>query len=161
MEAMRGMMGRLGLTVNEDKTGIRRLPAESVDFLGYTIGRCYSTQTGRAYIGTRPSKKSVRRVTQAVSGLSARRYALVEAEVVVGRLNRLLIGWGNYFCLGPVSTAYRAVDAHSRHRLRRWLQVKHKRRGRGAKRFPDEHLYDTLGLVCLSPRARDLPWAKT
>ena len=160
MAALRGMMGRLRLEVNEAKTGIRRLPDESVDFLGYTIGRCHSTQTGRAYLGTRPSKKSVRRVTQAVSGLTAPRMTLLEAEVVVERLNRLLVGWGNYFCLGPVSKAYRAVDAHARHRLRQWLRHKHKHRGRVARRYPDEHLHDTLGLVCLTLRTRDLPWAK-
>ncbi len=160
MEVMRVMMGRLGLEVNEGKTGICRLPGESVDFLGYTIGRCYSTQTGRAYVGTRPSKQSVRRVTQALSALTARRYTPVEAEVVVGRLNRLLVGWGNYFCLGPVSKAYRAVDAHARHRLRQWLRAKHKRRGRGARLYSDEHLYDTLGLVCLPRRTHNLPWAK-
>ena len=160
MEAMREMMRRLRLTVNEDKTGICRLPGESVDFLGYTIGRCYSRQTGRAYVGTRPSKKSVCRVMREVSALTAPRYTPLEAEVVVGRLNRLLVGWGNHFCLGPVSKAYRAVDAHARHRLRQWLRHKHKRRGRGAKRFPDEHLYDTLGLVYLPRRTRDFPWAK-
>jgi group II intron reverse transcriptase/maturase len=160
MEVMRAMMGRLGLAVNEDKTGICRLPDESVDFLAYTIGRCYSTQTGRAYVGTRPSKKSVHRVTRAVSALTEPRYTLLEADVIVGRLNRLLVGWGNYFCLGPVSKAYRAVDAHACYRLRQWLRHKHKRRGREAKRYSDEHLYDTLGLVCLPRRTRDLPWAK-
>lgn len=160
MEAMRKMMERLKLAVNEDKTGIRRFPDESVDFLGYTIGRCYSTQTGRAYVGTRPSKKSVRRVTRAISVLTAPRYTLLEAEVVVGRLNRLLVGWGNYFCLGPVSKAYRAVDAHACYRLRQWLRHKYKQRGRGAKRYPDGHLYDTLGLVCLPRRTRNLPWAR-
>jgi group II intron reverse transcriptase/maturase len=160
LAVMRRMMGRLKLEVNEDKTGIRRLPDESVDFLGYTIGRCYSVQTGRAYIGTRPSKKRVQRVTQEISALTAPRYTGLEAEVVVGRLNRLLVGWGNYFCLGPVSQAYRAVDAHARYRLRQWLRHKHKRRGRGAKRYPDEYLYTTLGLVCLPRRRLNLPWAK-
>jgi len=28
-------------------------------------------------------------------------------------LNRMMIGWANYFCLGPVSTAYRAVERHA------------------------------------------------
>jgi len=161
MGAMRGMMERLKLTVNEDKTGISRLPAQSVDFLGYTIGRCYSKQTGRAYVGTRPSKQRVQRVTRELSELTASRYTGLEAAVVVGRLNRLLRGWSNYFCLGPVSPAYVAVDAHTRARLRRWLRVKHKRRGRAIKRYPDEFLYDTLGLVRLSLRTRDFPWAKT
>jgi RNA-directed DNA polymerase len=160
MTAMRRMMQQLKLTVNEEKTGLRRLPADSIDFLGYTIGRCYSTQTGRAYIGTRPSKKSIRRITARISDLTARRTLLLESEVMVGRLNRLLVGWGNYFCLGPVSKAYCAVDAHTRHRLRRWLCGKHKIGTQGTSRYPDEYLYEQLDLVRLSVRTRNLPWAK-
>ncbi len=45
---MRAMMQKLKLTVNETKTHVCRLPDESFDFLGYTIGRCYSRRTGRA-----------------------------------------------------------------------------------------------------------------
>lgn len=160
MRVMRRMMGQLKLTVNEDKTSLRRLPAESIDFLGYTIGRCYSTQTGRAYIGTRPSKKSVQRITARISDLTARRTLLLEADTVTQRLNRLLVGWGNYFCLGPVSKAYRAVDSHSRHRLRQWLCAKHKIGDQGTSRYPDEYLYQQLELVRLSTRTRNLPWAK-
>jgi len=160
MSIMREMMVRLKLTVNEDKTRLCRLPAESFDFLGYTIGRCYSTQTGRAYIGTRPSKKSIQRVTSRISDLTAPRMTLLEAEVVVRRLNRLLIGWGNYFSLGPVSKAYRAVDAHTRHRLRQWLCRKHKVSNQGTSRYPNEYLDDELGLIRLTVRTRNLPWAK-
>ena len=47
---MRHMMQRLKLTVNETKTHVCRLPAESFDFLGYTFGRMYSPRTGGAYI---------------------------------------------------------------------------------------------------------------
>ena len=160
MRVMRSMMERLGLAVNEEKSGIRRLPNESVEFLGYTIGRCYSRQTGRAYVGTRPSKRSVRRVTQALSRVTARRTEGWGTEALVERLNRMLMGWGRYYCLGPVTPAYRAVDAHMRRRLRRWLWVKHKRRGGATKRYPDEFLYGTLGLVRLSQTTCDLPWAK-
>ena len=161
MTVMRAMMQRLKLEVNEDKTGLRRIPEQSVDFLGYTIGRCYSTQTGRAYIGTRPSRKSVCRVTRAVSELTTCRATWRSAEDTVVRLNRLLTGWGNYFCLGPVSKAYRAVDSHSRHRLRWWLCRKHKQAGKGTTLYPDEYLYETLGLVCLPKLTCNLPWAKT
>jgi hypothetical protein len=66
----------------------------------------------------------------------------------------------DYFCLGPVSTAYRAVDRHATRRLRRWLCKKHKGSGQGTARFPDEHLYDVLGLQRLPVRTRDFPWAK-
>lgn len=34
-----------------------------------------------------------------------------EAERIgVAQLNRKLTGWATYFCLGPVSQAYRAID---------------------------------------------------
>jgi len=72
----------------------------------------------------------------------------------------MLVGWANYFCLGPVSKAYRAVDNHARHRLRQWLCAKHKVKGQGTSRFPDEYLDQVLGLVKLQVRTRNLPWAK-
>ena len=46
MAAMRDMMARLRLTVNETKTRLCRLPEETFDFLGYTFGR--PTTAGRA-----------------------------------------------------------------------------------------------------------------
>jgi RNA-directed DNA polymerase len=52
MQVMRSMMSKLRLTVNEAKTRLCRVPEESVDFLGYTIGLCHSPRTGRSYIGT-------------------------------------------------------------------------------------------------------------
>jgi group II intron reverse transcriptase/maturase len=160
VQVMRSMMERLKLTVNETKTRVCRLPEETFDFLGYTIGRCYSTKTGKAYLGTRPSKKRIVRLCRAISEMTTRRWTLLEAEDRVGRLNRMLNGWANYFCLGPVSKAYRAVDEHARRRLRRGLCAKHKTRSTGLTRFSDEHLYQNLGLVRLSVRTRNLPWAK-
>jgi RNA-directed DNA polymerase len=47
---MQDMMTRLKLTVNQAKTRVCTLPEEKFDFLGYTFGRCYSPQTGRAYL---------------------------------------------------------------------------------------------------------------
>ena len=160
MEAMRKMMDKLKLTVNETKTGRCRIPQERFDFLGYTFGRCYSTQTGRAYLGTRPSKKSVQRVCRRISEMTSRRRLLIDPEDEVRALNRVLIGWANYFSLGPVSKAYRAVDRHATQRLRRWLCAKHKQPGKGTARYPNEHLHDVLGLQRLSVRTRDFPWAK-
>ena len=159
MTAMRAMMQKLKLTVNEAKTHVCHVPDESFDFLGYTIGRCYSSKTGKAYIGTRPSPKKIRQLCCRISEMTSRRWTLLDSADRVARLNRMLVGWANYFCLGPVSKAYRAVDAHARHRLRQWLCAKHKVKGPGASRFPDEYLDLTLGLVTLQSRTRNLPWA--
>src|SRR5262249_11675842 len=46
MHAMRTMMSKLKLTVNETKTRLCRLPEETFDFLGYTLGRNYDRRTG-------------------------------------------------------------------------------------------------------------------
>jgi group II intron reverse transcriptase/maturase len=160
MEAMRTMMGRLKLTVNDEKTHLCRIPQERFDFLGYTFGRCYSRRDGHAYLGTRPSKKSVRRMVQSVSRETDRSRLLLNAEDVVGRLNRKLVGWANYFCLGPVSPAYRTVNDHVTKRLRRWLCSKNKVRNTGKTRYPNQYLHEQLGLVDLPKRTRNLPWAK-
>lgn len=156
---MRIMMRRLKLTVNEAKTRVCRLPDESFNFLGYTIGRCYSPKTGRSYIGTRPSKERIKRLCRAISEKTSCRWGLLDVADRVEQLNLMMRGWANYFCLGPVSKAYRAVDAHARHRLRQWLRRKHKRPGTGIARYPDAYLTQTLGLVRLAEQTRDFPWA--
>jgi len=161
MAVMRNMMQKLKLTVNEKKTRKCRIPDESFDFLGYTIGRCHSPRTGRAYIGTRPSRKKIQRLCREISKMTGRRWTLTDVEDRVGRINQKLIGWSNYFRLGPVSKACRAVDQHVTCRLRQWLCAKHKVRGRGTSRFPDKYLYENLGLVRLSARTRNFPWAKS
>src|SRR5262249_4673384 len=159
MAAMRGMMAKLRLTVNETKTRWCRLPEETFEFLGYTIGRCYSKQTGKAYLGTRPSAKKVRRVCAAISESTGRHTTLLSVGEQVARLHRLLVGWANYFCLGPVSQAYRAIDQHVCRRLRQWLCVKHQVPGHGTARFPDARLYRERVLVRLSVRTRTFWWA--
>jgi len=157
---MRQIMEMLKLTVNEEKTSIRNLPEESVEFLGYTIGRCFSPRSGRCYIGTRPSRKSVGRIMDAISEITDPKHLTETEQNIVKRLNRLLVGWSNYFCLGPVSKAYRAVNAHVSKRLRYWLRRKH-RKGAGATRaWPDEYLYEQACLVDLRAKTRSFSWAK-
>jgi hypothetical protein len=58
-------MTQLGLTVNEAKTRLARLPEENFDFLGYSIGRFYG-KDGAPYVGPHPSRKAVRRLLQRI-----------------------------------------------------------------------------------------------
>jgi len=160
MAAMRQMMRTLRLTVNEEKTRQCGVWDEAIDFLGYTIGRCYSPKTGKVYIGTKPSKKTIERLCREISELTEPRWLLIDTEKQVGRINRRLWGWSNYFRLGPVSNAYRAVDRHTASRLRRWLRRKHKVQGRGTARYPDAYLYQKLKLVRLQERTRNFAWAQ-
>jgi RNA-directed DNA polymerase len=149
LAAMRDMMARLRLTVNEAKTRLCRGPDEPFDFLGYTIGTCYSPQTGWAYTGVRPSAKKVRGLKRKVSEQTARTWLWLDVDEMVGRLNHLLRGWANYFCLGTVAAAYNNVNAHVCARLRRWLARKFDLRGPQWSRHADRHLHATLGLLQL------------
>jgi group II intron reverse transcriptase/maturase len=158
LTAMRGMMSQLKLTVNENKTRVCKPAEEQFDFLGYTFGRCYSPKTGRAYLGTTPSKKRVQRICEAISQETGRNKTLLAQETVIATLNRMMIGWANYFCLGPVSKAYRAVERHARKRLRQWLCAKHQLRGQATQQFPVTALHQ-VGLVELTTRTSSFPWA--
>jgi hypothetical protein len=147
---MHGMMRRLKLTVNEAETRVCHLPKERFDFLGYRFGRYYSPQTGRAYLCAWPSKKSVQRLIGAIREATERRALWMEVDEMVQTINRKLLGWANYFSLGPTGKAYRAIDRSTLRRLCRWLCKKHKVRNTGASRFSYDHLYDTLSLVALT-----------
>lgn len=160
LEATRSLMSRLKLTVNEQKTRTCRLPQDSFDFLGDTIGLCYRPSNGTPYLGTKPAAKRVARIKEAISELTGSRRVLVSVEDEVARLNRLLRGWSSYFRLGAVSAAYRAIDYHVRDRLRRWLCRKHRTGNRGKLQFSDQYLYEELKLVKLCERTKRLPWAK-
>ncbi len=50
MQAMRHLMRRLGLTVNETKTKLVTIPEERITFLGYEIGLFYG-KGGKPYVG--------------------------------------------------------------------------------------------------------------
>jgi RNA-directed DNA polymerase len=103
-------MTKLKLTLNDTKTRVAKLPEDKFDSLGYSFGRCYSPKTGRAYLGTVPAKKRVIRICQAISSETGRNRTPLDHQTVVTKLNQMMNGWANYFCLGPVSKAYAAMD---------------------------------------------------
>lgn len=150
MRRMREVMGKLKLTVNEEKTRVCKVPEDEFDFLGYTFGRMYSARTGQARMGYRPSKKSIKRMVGNIHALTDQATTWQEATQLVEQINRKLRGWANYFRVGTVSKAYRAVDSYAAVRLRRWLCMKHKVRSSGYGAYPASYLYEKLNLVRLS-----------
>jgi RNA-directed DNA polymerase len=98
----------------------------------------------------------VSRICEAISEMTGRDHTLLDRERVVARVNGTMIGWANYFCLGPVNKADQAVERHACKRLRQWLCTKGY--GRDQEVSGDLHAR-SAGLVYLTKRARNSPWA--
>jgi len=145
---MRKLMQKLGLTVNDRKTRLACVPEESFDFLGFTVGRFYGKH-GAAFIGTEPSRKSLKRIIGRIHDETTQRWNLEPAEKRVSELNALLRGWCGYFNQGRVIRAYRIIQRYTDARLRRWLIRRQGKRGTGYRQYPNEYLYETLRLYRL------------
>jgi RNA-directed DNA polymerase len=160
MTAMRDMMQRLRLTVNEQKTRRAALPEETFDFLGYRFGRLRNRRTGRAYYGQRPSAKSLKRLRRRIHEETSRQWLWRSEESRVEAINRMLRGWANYFSVGTIRRAYSSIDHYVFQRLRQWWCAKHKVRNRRDSRFSSAYVYRQLGLVRLSGRRKHPACAK-
>jgi group II intron reverse transcriptase/maturase len=161
LAAMRDMMQRLKLTVNETKTHVCRLPAESFDFLGYTFGRMYSPRTGGAYLGARPARKKVLGVCRRLNELVGKLPTFIPPGALVYQVNQVLRGWANYFCYGTYTPAHKIVHTHVCRRVRRWLRRKFEGDGQGYSQYPESYLERELGLLNIRKLPRRYSWAKS
>ena len=156
LEWTRGVMGRLGLSLNEKKTSIRNAREERFDFLGYAFGPHYSRRTGRKHMGCSPSQKSRNQIRDKVSEhLSPANTA--PWEEVRDRLNQKLRGWKEYFGLGNPWNAYRVLDEHVEERVRHFLRRRHKVSSQGTSQFSREKIFGELGVFRLQGRSDAAP----
>ena len=149
--------GWLGLTINREKTRIVKLTprqGDSLDFLSYTF-RYDWVRFGRGtrYFTAVPSTKALARTTEAFRDLINSRHNYEPIPQLIGRVNRKLRGWQQYFSFGRPRGAYRAMNALVTKRLTRHLQ----RRSQRACRLPAglswyNFLTGSLGLKLLTPR---------
>jgi len=137
------------LRMNQEKTQVVDALQKPFDFLGYTLGPCFAIGSSAIYLGAKPSIRRIQRLYGKVRE-QLNRGNNDPLEDVVAAVNRMLVGWSQYFSYGTLSKAYRTVDYLTRKRLRWWLCRRHKVKGRGTRQFPDSRLYNNYGLVCLS-----------
>jgi RNA-directed DNA polymerase len=144
----KGVMERIGLKLNEQKTIVRNAREESFDFLGYTFVPHRFKQDGHWYLGASPSKKSIKRLKQKVRAI-LRPGNMGSWSEVRDRLNRLLTGWAAYFSHGTRLMAYREVDNYVYEGVRGFLVRRHKVSSRGTRWLPRERMHEKLGVISL------------
>jgi len=139
---------KLGLTIHPTKTRLCYARKEPFDFLGYTFGPTRHWQTGKRILSARPSKKAQKRVKEKINALLFRGNPTPWPELCI-RLNRLLVGWAEYFSFGHTGDADTAIRWHVLERVRRFLCRRHKLRVSGTQRFGYAEVYGKAGVVDL------------
>jgi RNA-directed DNA polymerase len=118
-----------------------------------------NADNGRLLSGGPTVGQKIQRICAAISEQTQRNWGFLHPDEMVGRLNRMLRGWANYFTLGAVSAAYRTVDRHVCFRLRHWLGHRERVQGSSRSRYSEPYLRRTFKLIKLEGRLHRLLWA--
>ena len=155
LDAVRHVLDRLDLTLNETKTRIVDARQESFNFLGFAIRVSKGLKTGKSYPHVCPAPKSLAKIKDRITQLTAREHAPIPLEDIVGSMNATLRGWANYFHYRNSNSVLEKVKTHAEERLRTHLMKRHKvkDRGIGQGRFPSQQLYAKYGLYKVPTRA--------
>jgi RNA-directed DNA polymerase len=148
LAAIRHVLTRLDLSLNDTKTHIVDARKSSFKFLGFEISKARSWKTGNRYIHTCPSKESLAKIKLKLKQKTTRNLTLLPLSTIVEEMNSTLRGWSNYFHYGNSSKAMGQIKTFAEERLRIHLMKRHKvkDRGIGLGRFPSQQLYDRYGL---------------
>ena len=148
LAAVRHVLDRLDLTLNESKTHIVDARQESFIFLGFEIRVSKSWRTGKNFTHICPAAKSLAKIKERITQMTGRERTPIPLENIVGSMNATLRGWTNYFHYKNSSKVLGKVKTHAEERLRTHLMKRHKvkDRGTGIGRFPSQQLYTRYGL---------------
>jgi RNA-directed DNA polymerase len=163
---------RLKLQLHPEKTRKVDLTAgkEGFEFLGCHLhkrmsGRLYEMAGKRRhYLNRWPSVRSMTRVRARIRELTDRRsLGVKDVRVIIGRLNPVLRGWGNYFRTGNANAKFNQLDTYVHFRLSRWMRRRQGRPMHGyqaprqqAEWFWNQGLHRMLGTIRY-PKSRTLP----
>ena len=144
--------GWLGLQINREKTRVLNLRelGQSLDFLGYTFRYDRDRYGGsRRYWNLQPSAKAMAREREALRQRINPQQSHTPLPELIGRLNRHLRGWANYFGLGYPRKSFGQLNHFVRYRLGQHLR---RRSQRGWRAREGVSLYahlEHMGLVAL------------
>jgi RNA-directed DNA polymerase len=128
LDVLRRLLCDLGLELSEDKSRVTTAE-QGFDFLSFHFFRRFRAKYGKRVTVYHPSKKAVERFKGKVRILTARHLAFSKDEKrLVLELNRLIVGWSNYFNHSNVLGTYLRLQRFLEWRFAKFRCFRHKRR---------------------------------
>ena len=132
-------LANIGLELSEKKTRIAHTLDEvdgtaGFDFLGFNIRQYktskYNTCKGCGYKTLiKPGKEAIKSHRTQLSNIVSRNKA-AKQENLIGLLNPVIAGWGNYYSAVVSTKAFQLLDHRLYEKLRRWANWRHPRKSR-------------------------------
>lgn len=144
--------GWLGLKINREKTRVidLRQEGQSLDFLGFSFRHDRDLHgRGTGYWNMHPSKKSLARERERLREMTGSNQSHTPLPGLIGRLNRHLKGWANYYRPGYSRCAFRQINRFVRERLTRHLRRRSQRAWRPAEGTSIYSQLERMGLIYL------------
>ena len=155
LQITRKVIEAMGLKLNEEKTKIRDVDRQDLEFLGYAFGWEYDRRDGHTYLTAQPSKQSRIRLKDRI-GSWLKKSLSRSWNYVCRKLNQMLRGWANYYSHGTRTLAYREIDNYVDDRVRAFMMKRHKLEGRGGNQWPNRAIHGELGVL----RLRDVQYGR-
>lgn len=152
------LMGRMGLTINKEKTSLLHVHKKSLFFLGFEfrVVRSKFSWNTKNYTNVRPSMKSRSKLFGNIRELMAkRRHWSIDAMLY--RLNSLLMGWLNYFSVSKVTHIWETIKViikHLDYKLFKWLKSKGRKAHKSLRQRPYSTFVQSKRLLDLEKYAR-------
>ena len=144
--------GWLGLSINREKTRVfdAREPGQTLDFLGYSFRYDRDTH-GRPwhYWNLVPSRKALQRERNTLRQMTGPEQCFTPLPELIGRINRQMRGWANYFSIGYPRMARRHINRYVRERLTRHVKRRSQRGYKPAEGVSFHEHFKKMGLAYL------------
>jgi RNA-directed DNA polymerase len=138
----------IGVRLNMEKTKVVNiLNGDAFGFLGFDFRRIRSREKNRFYISMTPKKKARQAIKAKIREI-IRCGGSTPANELIQRINPVVAGWVEYFCVGNSSRAFSEVRDYLEMKVRTLLTRRKRRQKRsvGWRRWSNEYLYVVLGL---------------
>ena len=140
------VLERLDLELNEMKTRTIDLrKGDSLNFLGFTFRLVKSWRNGKPFLLTTPSKQAIKKIRLTVKNMLTERNN-DKLEIVIGKLNRVLEGWMNYFRYENSSKAFSILNEYVKKKVIRFIRRRQGRKGFAYRKYTSEVMYNEIGL---------------